>query len=302
MNMKSIEYILAIAKYRSITYAAQALYISQSALSRYLSNLEKELDTVLFNRERNSLTLTRQGKIYVEYALQVQDGWNQMMARLKATGKSVVSVGYTMASNFMCLHQISSVFTNHFPDDEIRFMRIYDRQIEENLVKSSLSFALSARPANEDILSYEGSYEAYLILVVPKSIPLPVTPVQRPDCPYPWLDITAIGDLPFILPDKTTRIRQQVDQILEASGTILTNTPITTDNSLTSLFYTEQGHGLCISTENITSHFNLQDTCDVYCFGDPPATRRSGIIYLKTHSFSKQEQLCLELLRKYYHQ
>ena len=40
INNKNMEYVVAVAQYDSITAAAESLYISQPALSRFISNLE----------------------------------------------------------------------------------------------------------------------------------------------------------------------------------------------------------------------------------------------------------------------
>ena len=47
---RSIDYVIAVAECRSISQAAEMLYISQPSLSRYLSNLENELGVNLFVR------------------------------------------------------------------------------------------------------------------------------------------------------------------------------------------------------------------------------------------------------------
>ena len=44
MEFKHIEYFIEAAKYKSISKAAEGLFISQQALSRCIQNLEAELD------------------------------------------------------------------------------------------------------------------------------------------------------------------------------------------------------------------------------------------------------------------
>lgn len=50
---RDIDYVIAVAECRSISQAAEVLYISQPSLSRYLSNLENELGFSLFVRTIN---------------------------------------------------------------------------------------------------------------------------------------------------------------------------------------------------------------------------------------------------------
>ena len=50
MNLKELDYMLAIAKYQNITKAAESLYITQPALTRFLQNIEKEFQQKFFKK------------------------------------------------------------------------------------------------------------------------------------------------------------------------------------------------------------------------------------------------------------
>lgn len=58
MNLKEQEYVCVLAECGNITKAAEKLYISQPALSIYISNLEKTLGVKLFDRSGKRFTLT----------------------------------------------------------------------------------------------------------------------------------------------------------------------------------------------------------------------------------------------------
>ena len=58
MNSKEQEYILTIARERSLSRAAEKLFITQPALSLFLSRLEEQLQIRLFERTSRGLTLT----------------------------------------------------------------------------------------------------------------------------------------------------------------------------------------------------------------------------------------------------
>ena len=61
------EYFLTIAREKSISRAAEKLYISQSSLSQYIAKLEDALEVKLFDRSRNPIQLTEAGRIYQSY-------------------------------------------------------------------------------------------------------------------------------------------------------------------------------------------------------------------------------------------
>lgn len=306
MNTKDIDYILEIAKCQSISRAARNLYISQPALSRFLSNLEEELQTPLFIREKNTLTLTDAGTTYVEYAFAVRQLTQKMLDDIETINfhnKDVLKVGYTMASNFLSFYQISQEFNQMYPSIELKFTRVYDRDIKEGLEDTTLTFGLSTQPEESgSSLDYYNCFESPMLIVVPKHMDITLPPsavMEKPDCKYPWIDIKAITDQPFALQSDKCRIRKQIDFILGQMDINLANVPITTDNSLTALLYTEQGYTLCISTESTVRHLHLEERCNLYCFGEPPAIRKNGILYLKSKKFSRQEKDCFNLLKKH---
>lgn len=53
MDIRILRYFVAVAEEKSITKAAQKLYISQPALSKQLKELENELELSLFERKRS---------------------------------------------------------------------------------------------------------------------------------------------------------------------------------------------------------------------------------------------------------
>lgn len=68
MDLKQLEYFLAVAEEKQITAAAKRLFVAQPPLSYQLKQLEKELGTKLFIRESHGVKLTDAGKELQEYA------------------------------------------------------------------------------------------------------------------------------------------------------------------------------------------------------------------------------------------
>ena len=68
MNLKEQQYVCTLARCQSLSRAAEELFISPSALSVYISNLEKQLGIQLFDRIGKQFTLTYAGELYVEQA------------------------------------------------------------------------------------------------------------------------------------------------------------------------------------------------------------------------------------------
>ena len=63
MDFRQLEYIVAIAENKSISKAAETLFISQSGLNQQLIKLEKEFGLQLFDRNKHFLSPTKAGEI-----------------------------------------------------------------------------------------------------------------------------------------------------------------------------------------------------------------------------------------------
>ncbi|MFV0361958.1 MAG: LysR family transcriptional regulator [Suipraeoptans sp.] len=83
MELRVLQYFLAVTREQSISGAAQALHLSQPTLSRQLSDLEKELGKQLFIRSNRKITLTEEGVILRKRA-------EEIMGLVKKTESEIV--------------------------------------------------------------------------------------------------------------------------------------------------------------------------------------------------------------------
>lgn len=68
MLLRHIRYLLALAEHRNFTRAAEALHVSQPALSQQIRQIEDGFATPLFDRTGRTVELTDAGRVYVDYA------------------------------------------------------------------------------------------------------------------------------------------------------------------------------------------------------------------------------------------
>lgn len=68
MTLTQLEYFCTVCRYRSITRAAEALYVSQPTISASIRDLEKEFHLRLFNHGRNRILLTKDGEAFYQRA------------------------------------------------------------------------------------------------------------------------------------------------------------------------------------------------------------------------------------------
>lgn len=92
LHYNQIEYFLAIVSNGGFSRAAEAIFISQSSLSKQIKSLEEELGTELFNRKAQGCKLTDSGEIFLKYATAVKQQHLELMETLGASNKHVRNI------------------------------------------------------------------------------------------------------------------------------------------------------------------------------------------------------------------
>lgn len=83
MELRQLEYLVAIATYKTVSKASQELLVSQPALTRSIQSLEDELGYNLFDRVKNRLILNDNGEIIVNHAKIILNQKDKMLHELE---------------------------------------------------------------------------------------------------------------------------------------------------------------------------------------------------------------------------
>lgn len=145
MDVKYLNYILAIANRHNMTKAAEDLFVSQSSLSQYLSRLEQELGTPLFVRSKSDLSLTPAGVLYVEAAkkvVKIQKELYQNIAALSQKGR--IRVGVTSNWGLRMLSEIIPLFREQYPGIIIEITETNLPSFKKFLAEGTLDVGLAA--------------------------------------------------------------------------------------------------------------------------------------------------------------
>lgn len=104
LNLHHLRLFRAVAREGTLTAAARALNISQSAVSTQIKALEADLGHDLFERRGRNLVLTEAGRIALDYAEQIFRASEQLTATFRAVGgqRRVLRIGAlsTLSRNF----------------------------------------------------------------------------------------------------------------------------------------------------------------------------------------------------------
>lgn len=102
VKVETLEEFLAVAKCRSFSQAARALYLSQSTVSSHIALMEKELGFEVIDRSRQPLMLTPAGAVFAEYAQTTVDAYRAGCAHARAVMRELPPLriaGVSLGSN-----------------------------------------------------------------------------------------------------------------------------------------------------------------------------------------------------------
>ena len=99
LNSLYLDAFLTTVQHQSFTKAAEALFISQSALSQRVKNLEIELETTLILRDRSGMRLTLEGEELLQYCRSKKQLEQQFLDRV-AKKKNIGLSGFIRLGGF----------------------------------------------------------------------------------------------------------------------------------------------------------------------------------------------------------
>ena len=298
--MKDIMYVLTAAECKSISRAAEILCISQPALSRYISKLERELGLALFERSGEGIRLTDAGVIYVKYAREIMRAKEEMERELKrlCSGRRNISIATTLNTVYMSIPDMQTAFAGKYPECRLTFANIRAENIIDGLRKHQYSFAVGPDSAAfEEDISCEKICEEYLLLMAPVCLDLRPYALKKEGCRYPWLDLSGLPELNLILQEETTAIRKQIDRVYEEYG-MKSASGMTTSNSAMAIQAAENQMACCFVSEAFFPYITDKSRVRFYCVGKTVQRTNSCILYLKNRSFTPEERFCMSVVRQ----
>lgn len=150
MNIQQLTYIVEIANCKSISRAAEYLFVSQPALSQQIRNLEKELGYRVFHRTSKGLELTEKGNVFYQKAQEMLKDWHRFKEEVISGTehkKLKIGLGARVYSNRL-FPKIARYFERH-PELEVTFYTEAGLDAYAAIKDGSLDMALDRMPENE---------------------------------------------------------------------------------------------------------------------------------------------------------
>jgi len=212
MADRRLQVFHAVAKHLSFTKAADALFMTQPAVTFQVKQLEEQFNTRLFERGHGRIALTPAGELVLGYAEKILALSDEMETRLgemtgEMRGPLLVGASTTIAE-FM-LPRILGEFNSLYPQVRARLIVANSESIEGRIAEHTLDLGLIETPARSAGLASEVCCDDELQVICAPNDPLAALPVVTPK---------ALRDYEFISREPGSGTREVTDAYFQAAG------------------------------------------------------------------------------------
>ena len=212
MELNQLRGFMTIAQAGSFTKAAEALFLTQPALSLQIKNLEAELNEKLFERHGKQLLLTDAGRVLLERAeqiLELLDLTRQEVEALHGLHGGRLTIG---ANDSFCLYLLPKLiqfFQERFPKIELRFNNRHSADVVKLVANGEVDFGLVTMPVLDARVTVEPLFWREDVAIC-----------------HPTHPLTEMGDIrledliayPFLTLETGSTSRALLDHMLAKSG------------------------------------------------------------------------------------
>lgn len=214
-TLQQLRILKAVATEKNFTKAAEVLYISQPSLSKQIKTLEKNLDITLVNRENNKISLTENGKVFLQYSeriLALCEESCRALIDLKNGDRGNLTVGASQTIGTYLMPRVLALFAQNYPQIDLKVQVNSTRLIASNVLNREIDLAVVGGEIPDELkknLTIRHFVEDELSLIISKSHPFAKKKrIKKENLYY----------LNFITLNSNSTIRKFIDNILIQNG------------------------------------------------------------------------------------
>ena len=144
-TLKQLYIVKVVANEKNLTKAANLLYLSQPYISKQIKILEQNLNVTLITRNSNKLTLTDNGKIFLQYCeriLALCEESYRALIDLKIGNRGNLTVGASQTIGTYLMPQIIAIFQQNYPQIKLNIEVNSTRLISKQIINHQIDIAI----------------------------------------------------------------------------------------------------------------------------------------------------------------
>ena len=299
LENKALKYILAVYQCRSITRAAEELFLSQPALTKYLQNVEQKLGFKLFSRCGHGIIPTWECEAIIERAKEIAALENRLQGDIinmkhEHTGRLRFALPIFRAPHIV--PRIVPAFHERYPNVELKIIESAAQSFETLLLNGSVDFAITnvISPRSEIKTESIRQYDFYLAMA--KGHPLAEKCLLHSGPDRGKAELSVLAGEEFILQTPRQLTRQFADTVF-AQAQIKPRILLEIQSIETAALLVAQGCGLCFIPGTHLQHLRLSDSLSTFLLAGEVPRLDFGISYLSGMYMPEYFEFFVELCR-----
>jgi LysR family transcriptional regulator, pca operon transcriptional activator len=212
IRLRHLAAFIEISRRKSVSRAAEALHLTQPALSKTLAELELILGTSLMTRSRAGVVLTAAGEVFLHYAVTSHTALRQgvnALRQARMAEESELAVGALPSVAARVIPAAMQRFRQLQKGAVVRIVSGPNGYLLDQLRAGALDLVVGrlSDPEQMKDLSFAQLYSERVTLVVRPGHPMLAAP-----------DLARLPDFPVLLPDRAAAIRGLAERFLIANG------------------------------------------------------------------------------------
>lgn len=221
MDIRELYYLSVLSEEKSISQAAERLFITQASLSQFLRQFEAQLGSPLFIRTNKGIRPTPAGKVFLEHSRHILKEYQQAQQEFWDNENTVGGTVFFGVSSFRGSYIIPPVLKKFYEQNPQAKINIYEgnsMELVQKIREGELDLALSAYP----IVSTDGIQMEYLfrdeVVVIAARDHSIMKQVRTDEDGRLWVPMEEISRCECILSDKDTMLGHLIRSAFGAYG------------------------------------------------------------------------------------
>lgn len=222
MQIREIEYFMAVLETGSLTAAASRLFISQPALSQSIKKLENELGVELFFRDNNTLRITAAGEVFAREGMRLLERRDDLIKKVRDAGNvefGRLRIALTPLYAQVFFSQIYSTFHSLYPTVEVEVFEAQGEEQEQMLLNRSIDLGFFASASTSPSIQCDPVYHERMVLLVPADSKINEIGYIDESSGMPFIDLEKVANEDFVgFLEKRSSLSHKVQAICEEHG------------------------------------------------------------------------------------
>lgn len=281
LSYRQLETFATVARLGSFSRAAEALHLTQPAVSIQIRQIIDSIGLPLFDQSSRELRLTAVGHELLQTARELDDSWNRFQSAvdaLKGLKKGRLRVALVTTAKYF-LPRMLGAFCQRYPEIDIELEVANRARIIERLRANEDDLYIMSFPPEELDVVATPFLDNPLVVVAPAAYALPGGPLTLAD----------LAPHPFLLRESGSGTRKAVDRHLARSGlTLKVKLALGSNEAIRDLVAT--GMGLAILSRHVLGEHPEEDGLRILDVAGFPLQQPWSVVHLRQKILSLTAQ------------